>query len=60
MRDYEALLICFRSGQLDAAEMQAHMADDAGLAAYVNSHLQATSLFAAAPNKKSLPERAGK
>jgi hypothetical protein len=32
---HEALLACFRSEQMTAAELLAHMAEDEGFAAYV-------------------------
>lgn len=60
MRDYEALLVCFRSEQLDAAEMQAHMIDDAEFAAYVNERLLEIRKPDIAPNQKSHLVCAGK
>lgn len=60
MLDYEALLTCFRSEQLSAAEFLAHMANDAGFSAYVEGRLQEASSLNAAPNQKSHLAYAGK
>lgn len=35
MGGYQALLACFRSGQMSAAQLQEHMRADAVFAAYV-------------------------
>lgn len=39
MEQYEALLACYRSGQMSAAQMQEHMRDDAVFAAYVKKEI---------------------
>jgi hypothetical protein len=35
METYDALLACYRSGQMTEAQWQAHLRDDPALAAYV-------------------------
>jgi hypothetical protein len=35
MSKYDALLACYRSGQMTEAQLQAHMRDDPSFAAYV-------------------------
>lgn len=39
MKQYEALLACYRSGQMSARQMQEHMRDDPAFAAYVKKAL---------------------
>jgi len=38
---YELLLACFRSGQMNAAQLQEHMRDDPAFAEYVRARVNA-------------------
>lgn len=40
MTPYDALLACYRSGQMSARQMQEHMREDPGFAAYVKQELE--------------------
>lgn len=37
---YELLLACFRSGQMNAAQLQEHMRDDPAFAAWVKERVK--------------------
>ena len=39
MEKYETLLICYRSGQMSAAQLQEHIRDDPAFAEYVRLRL---------------------
>lgn len=42
MKQYEALLACYRSGQMSVRQMQEHMRDDPAFAEYVKKQAAQT------------------